>query len=678
MIGNNEGLLIFIASNGHPIPANWNFGTDGDGRFYPLAQEVAKLGGYWETIVYLTPSDTFSLVGAAPPPSFVARPRSRARESSSVYPAHPSGELHGVLARGRGNYYSPINADTAGTANLDFYDQVLALAPANAEATFPALDQTQLGYFQTISNTLCPDCNGNVRNNYGNTNNVITNYLSTMQGIKDPNGPVCSQGAQSDFCQVWTQINNELKYVNTIQGYAGNLAMLGTDTGINNLFDLINTWQTLITTMPPTQPTAPSLVSPIVNLVLGVASAAPTPLAPLFGLADAFFNFGENLATDPKGNQTASLAGPVANLAQQAQNNFTAQLNSIGVQFDLIYQNWPRMQALGNFLQSGQGKWTWTGSTAGQISAQMNPAIKQSMYQSLMAATYAIGWYVPNSSFWNPSWGGTPLWSQPSAYYVYSPNGPIKPGGFQYVQPFATQGLYYAPNFAYVPFTYPTDSTNPSMNDPHTGTILADGSWLAISLQSSPSDTGSEGHYDPPDGQLLGTLFTPVGQTSPEGQPGLGVYRPAFFEDWPLPHVTCTPSGGQGSPGGCNWNSGAPPLEALPPPSTNISIKVDRLSGNGSHLEVRLTIRNTGSTDLTSMEISHIALRTLEGSGDAKLLDSLPIQVEDLAPDTPNNIVVHLEVPQTVSKLALTETGTIDSGTNSPDNFSLSQVITPN
>ncbi|MBV8809956.1 MAG: hypothetical protein JO033_14890, partial [Acidobacteriaceae bacterium] len=26
----NPALLVFLASNGHPIPANWNFGFDGD------------------------------------------------------------------------------------------------------------------------------------------------------------------------------------------------------------------------------------------------------------------------------------------------------------------------------------------------------------------------------------------------------------------------------------------------------------------------------------------------------------------------------------------------------------------------------------------------------------------------------------------------------------------------
>ena len=99
----NETRLVFIGSNGKPIPANWNFGTDGDGRFYPLAQEIRTLGGYWETIVYLSPNDTYSLVGASPPPTGTKGARKRARESSSVYPEISAGSsAERRVARGAG------------------------------------------------------------------------------------------------------------------------------------------------------------------------------------------------------------------------------------------------------------------------------------------------------------------------------------------------------------------------------------------------------------------------------------------------------------------------------------------------------------------------------------------------------------------------------------------------
>lgn len=707
-VGANESLLVFIASNGYPIPADWNFGTDGDSRVYPLAQEVAKLGGYFETIVYLSPTDTYSLVGAAAPPSFVVRPRSRARESSSVYPGHPSGELHGVLARGRGNWYSPVNADTSGTANLDFYNKVLAqIAVPAADSTVPNTNYTfppyttdanysdELSAFTSISTQICQatesansgvDCSTfNPRNNYANTNIAVSNYLINLQDIKGPGGADCSQPANSGlaFCQMWQQLSTEFQDVENIRNFQANLGKLGTIQGEDDLFDLINTWQTVeatLPTLPPANATAGSLVSPIVNLVLGVGASAPTPLAPLFGLVDTFFNFGTSLTTDPSGNQTASLATPVAKLANQAQDNFHAQLDTLGTQFDLIYENWAKMRPLGALLASGTPAWSWGDptTTASEISARLNPAIRQSMYRSLMPAVYAIGSYVPNTSVncsgngpW-PVWGQTPLWEEPNAYAVLDLNyggcgsGVTTP----VVQPFNVK-------VAYVPYTYPTDSVNPAANWPSTGTILADNSWLAISLQTSPYNSGSNGTYAPPDQSLLSTLFTPIGQNSPEGNPGLGVYRPAFFEGWPFPRVTCDPSygdyGGYNSNGGCHWNAAAPTLETLVEPIAKVSITLISVSHTKTQATVIVAVHNSGTKGITSIEISNITPASTHGA--TLVGPALPIHIGTLPPGTYATIALTLDVPPSVKDLQLKETGTATSDDGSTNTFNLQQVI---
>ena len=699
-----ESQLVFLGTNGRPIPENWDFGTDGDSRFYPLAQQVAKLGGYFETMVYLTPNDTYSLVGAVAPPDWVSRPRERARESSTVYPDHPSGALRGVLARGRGNWYSPVDADTSGKANLDFYDKVLAQVPLQTPTNIPNPNYTfppyttdpnysdELNAFTSIATQICQDTesdnNGdcstfNPRNNYANTNIAISNYLTSLQNIKGPGGADCSQSANSGltFCQIWQQLSIEFQAVENIRNFQSNLGTLGLVQGSDTLFDLINTWQTVEDTLPPPPPnaTAGSLVSPIVNLVLGVGGAAPTPLAPLFGLVDAFFNFGESLTTDPGGNQTASLAGPVANLATQAQDNFHAQLNTLGTQFDLIYENWAKMQPLGALLASGTPAWSWGDptTTASEISARMNPAIKQSMYRSLMPAVYAIGSYYPGSATnctgvtW-PVWGGTPIWNQPNAYVVLDGSFTgCSAGSIPAVQPFNT----IIP--AYVPYTYPTDSANKFQNDPHTGTILADFSWLAISSQNSPKNSGASGVYNPPGASLLSTLFTPIGQNSPEGNAGLGVYRPAFFEGWPFPRVTCDPSfgnyNGYQSNGGCDWGSAAPTLETLQGPMARVSINLISVSQNKTQTTVLLAVNNSGTTNITSIEITSITPISTHG---ANLTGpALPINIPKLPPGTYSTIALTLDVPNSVKDLQLTEAGTATSDDGSTNTFSLQQVI---
>jgi hypothetical protein len=236
---------------------------------------------------------------------------------------------------------------------------------------------------------------------------------------------------------------------------------------------------------------------------------------------------------------------------------------------------------------------------------------------------------------------------------------------------------------AYIPYTYPTDSANPSVDDPHTGTILADSSWLGISLQTSPYNSGPNGRYDPPAVGLLSTLFTPAGQNSPEGQPGLGVYRPAFFEGWPLPRVTCDPTYGTSSGngiyiGGCNWSAAAPPLEAVPEPLTKVSIAVTNVTRTGTLVDLQLAVHNSGTKNITSIEISQVGLRTLAGAHEATLIaPALPIHIDKLTPGTSSTIALTLDVPQSVNKLELTESGTAETGESSPYKFSLGQAIFP-
>ncbi|HMF74570.1 MAG TPA: hypothetical protein VK604_02805, partial [Bryobacteraceae bacterium] len=309
-IGNlvtNEGELVFFASNGHPIPANWNFGTDGDARIYALAVQIAQLGGYWETMAYLTPSDTYSLIGALAPPSFVGGARKRAKESSTVYPSHPTGELHGVLARGRGNWYSPLNADPSGLAELGFY-QILAQTPV----PFPhPANSAELAAFQYINQQFSEQqglCNGcNVRDKYADTNVAISNYSDQLNGMKAQDGSDCSesQDASLPFCIVRQQLSTEITYVKNIRAFNTNLTFLWNASATTSILELLSAYNDLSANMPSPATPAPSLLDPIVDLLLGIASYAPG-VGDLFGIAEAAFSFGTGLSTDGSGNASTS------------------------------------------------------------------------------------------------------------------------------------------------------------------------------------------------------------------------------------------------------------------------------------------------------------------------------------------------------------------------------------
>ena len=129
-----------------------------------------------------TPNDTYSLVGAPPPPDGTKGAHKRARESSSVYPeisanVRPTGELHGVLARsGRGNWYSPLNADPSGYANLGFYD---VLAAPSQPFVSPSGD-AEVKAFQYISSKVCNGCN--IRDLYDDLDADFNSQLTTAAG----------------------------------------------------------------------------------------------------------------------------------------------------------------------------------------------------------------------------------------------------------------------------------------------------------------------------------------------------------------------------------------------------------------------------------------------------------------------------------------------------------------
>lgn len=684
----HEDELVFIASNGHPIPANWNFGTDGDARIYPLAKEIAELGGYFETMVYLTPKDTYSLVGAAAPPIGTADAESRARESSSVYPDHPTGELHGVLARRlRGDWYSPLDADPTGLANLDFY-KILAQPPV----PFPLLDSKELAAFKSISKDLCgPGCN--VRNQYANTNASIASYYSTLLTRGDPVYGDCSKNPATPFCIVRQQLLTEFQYVENIRNFNDNLTTLWSTSGTVTIFSLLNVSNIITAQLPKLKPSAsvPNLVEPIVSFFLGLASELPV-VGRVAGIADTAFNFAMSLTTDEEGNEAASLTSTVAQVAQQAGDQFTAQGTTIGTQFDFIYQDWGKIQALGTLLANAQkgSAWYWDASTTPQLLQAMRPDIEESYYRSLMPAVYVIGSYLPQCYLCldypnNVNWGGKPLYRQPRSYTAYDPDCGVcgGPGAFPKVEPFALN---------YPPYTFPTDPDNP-YEDPSNGnytqgtpTLLADYSWLAAAPNTDPADGGYYGLYDP--GRtlvaLLPHLFTPRSQKGPDGQYGLGVYRPAFFESWPFPHIVCGWSdNGSGNPGpGCNWGAAAPSPDAVPAPVTSVFIGTGiskEKSFATEETQVPLTIINSGTLEIRSIHIDKISLRTLAGSGEAVLVDPLlPMKLGTLAPGNSATLNLTLIVPPGVRKLAVSEEVTAAHSNGAPPSkYTYGEVVFP-
>jgi hypothetical protein len=677
--GLGEGNLVFIGSNGAPMGIR-NFGTDGDIRVVKLAQAVARLGGYYQTIVYMNVTDTYALVGIAPPSATVKTNRQLTRESSSVYPDNPKGELHGVLVRGgHGTWYRPLNADPSGVANLDMY-ALLAQPPV----AFPnPATNDELTAFQQIAEKLCRRKTCNVRNQYADTNISMDVYFTELENMRSPDNKDCNDDTNAGlpFCVMRQQLLNELQYVLDIRAFYNNLNSLWLASGTTSILSMLSAHNDILATIPaPPSAPAPNLVNPIINFFLGLASFIPE-VGPLFGIADTMFNFATLTTTDQNGDSTTALTTKVSQLQTQAIAQFQAQSGTTATQFDLIYQDWGKIQTLGTALAGAEpgDDWYWDDQATSQILQAMDIPISASYYQSLMPAVYGIGSYVPGCSddigdnlCRDNYWGSTPVYGQPIGYLAYwdTNTGCCHPFNESPGNP-----------AAYQPYTYPGDPNNP-YQDPNNGTtytqghntILADGAWLGIALLSDPFQGNSVGYYDPPQQSVLAHLFTP------RSQGGLGVYRPAFYEGWPFPRVTCKQSAiyANGGTVGCDWNVAAPSTETHGFGLIRVTHRVDKIEKVGSTVNVTMKVTNNGTVVVKGVEINNIALRALGGSGQAVLMGPvLPIKIGELAPTKSATVVLQIGIPPGLTKLSMTAEGSIDAGRLEPTRFSQAQVIFP-
>jgi hypothetical protein len=679
----DEGRLVFMATNGSPIPSNWNFGTDGDARFYPLAQQMRALGGFWETIVYLKPGDTYSMVGAVAPPTGTKNAYKRAREMSSVYPEisagkRPSGELHGVLARsGRGNWYSPLNADPSGYGNLGFYQ---ALATPTDTFPVPSTPAEQTAY-QGIVTILC-GASCNIRDLYDDLNVAFGTYVSQLRSMKDTSGKDCDvsgSGADPTFCKVRGQLLTEFQYVADIQALYANVNSLWLGSGTLTLASQMSAFTTIQSQIqPPPTASSQSLMSPLVNLFLGLGSLIPE-IGPAFGLADVAFNFGTSLTTDNQGNKTIDLTSTVAGLLTQSIDQFTAQGATTGTLFKLVLQDYGKLAMLGSALANQKdvnSPWYWDTSTTSTLLRQMTPAIQQASYQAIMAAAYAIGGFYPNSGYSNGwGWGLLPLSGQPYAYVVgVNRSCPCVP----------ISHPFWVPN--YIPYTYPSDPGNEWADDPRTASLLTDGQWLGISQKDTPwNGTTDDFQYTPPSEAVRTQLFNPVWKS------GLGVYRPAFFNNWPFPRVQCTQSwgdfNGYSYSGGCNWSAAAAAPEHLAsPPATRTSATIrahQMLPTAGTartpDVQIHLAVHNNGTVDIRTLDLTSITVRTVGPGGSTTLTGpTLPVRISNLKPGKTTSVYLRLNVPIGVTRISISEQGSMTSGVEraqSTSRFSEAQAV---
>jgi hypothetical protein len=197
---------------------------------------------------------------------------------------------------------------------------------------------------------------------------------------------------------------------------------------------------------------------------------------------------------------------------------------------------------------------------------------------------------------------------------------------------------------------------------------MSDNAWLGISALNTPMNGNSDDfQYSPPSEALRTLLFNPVWNN------GLGVYRPAFFNSWPFPRVTCDPAFGVRSGdhtwvGGCNWSAAAPSPGVVPGGRSITDLTMRAVVSSQEkprqpQVNVMVIIHNNGTLTAESITIDSVKLRTLAGVGQATLVSpALPIRFSKLLPGDSTSVLLKFNVPAGVLRLSLTEQGTLTSG----------------
>ena len=642
--------LIFLASCG-PSPFPTTPGTPEFRSIVSLGFVLKDLGGYPETFFWSKGDDHYEFVSSPAQTTHLLAP-AQAQEGGSVYPGDAKAGLQGILGRSLvNNYYVPINADLTGQVNLGLYN-LLSLPPK----PFPHPDTpAELTAFQQINMALCGSKDCNVRNAYGNLNQPISDYQIRLAALKDPTNPTsdCPASASpgtTPFCTVKIQLQTEFSDVASVRALYGNVHDLWLGSGTEGILSLLAVYQQVKDSAGANDGAASREIGVgLAELMLGLGSEVPGAGKAL-GIAEAVMRLAIPLAADANGNPTAELETTVGKLEEQARTTFTDQAAAIGTEFDFFYQDWNKLDSLGKALQSQAPEWTWDSSTTAQLLRGMRPAIEQSYYQALMPTVYALGYY-------QPMLGSTAWPTDPHAYVSYATDS----GGFLLdVKPFGSN---------YAPYTYPTD---PNLYpDPGTQTLWGGRGWWGISRRDTPT-ISLNAQYSPPTNTFMAHLFLPVARG------GLGVYRPAFFEGWPLPRIICDPSleNSLGT-GGCDWKRASSPIEALPPTKTRLSIETSSVMRRGDDVTVNLKISNTGSLQADSIDVSQIYGKVIEGSGNISIDGPrVPWSIGALAPGGHAVVTVHLDVPSCVTTFSVTLRGRLKSdSSDGPERFSLRRIV---
>lgn len=369
-------------------------------QFGPTLGEALRLFGATPSLIdSLGTTPRYALVGAQNPSDNFTSPNPfESPEASPTIRAQATGELQGVLGRGREeNWYVPVasnvpvatseNGNHPGpptTVNYDLYDilgQAAQAWPIPDRSASAAVQAAQSAALTSISQAVCA-CD-DIRSRYATTE--AANYGAAVMGAPF----VAGKGFDHPtFTAVQGQLVIELAAVSCVLTVYTTMHSLLTDTatGIPTIIDAAYT-TVHNAVAPPNTTIGEDIAKLFLALVSVVASMVPGGSAAV-GVIGAVLSLSLALSRDPRGNET-SLNTTVANLKAQAAGEFANALATLGQTFSFVMADWGRLQKVATGVQHPDAWGTGLLQQAAFVKGMQNVA-ELGAYRSLVGSVYHV------------------------------------------------------------------------------------------------------------------------------------------------------------------------------------------------------------------------------------------------------------------------------------------------
>ncbi len=390
--------LVFLTSYGSPT-AGFN------AQFANIAWAVNRLGGSYEYLANMVAGDRYSAI--------LSNDGAAVESASRRTPQMPQGILRGALGRGHaGNWYNVVASSLTASADLGLYNIAAQPQQAWPHPANPAEQQA----FTWIGHLLCGQCS-DLRLAYNDANVSLPSWQTQLSNTPYP-ADQSANFAEADYNAVKSQIVLELIYAADAQKLQTNISTLWTDQQAN--FGLVSTAvsQKVKNSLKPDPKSL--LDSFIGSVISSLISAAETVLSD--GIVDvvkevvelkapssvlqSVLSFGVQTAKDSLGNTaelTTSIDDTVADLDLRTAYTFAQHLNALGSTFNLITEDWGRLQGLGLKLNNvDDPQWNWDGAkTTGILLNDATVSLEAGLYRSLMHPNFNITEWIACEQFGN-------------------------------------------------------------------------------------------------------------------------------------------------------------------------------------------------------------------------------------------------------------------------------------